>query len=85
MIYPTRAFVRKYPAADTKKKPWRKEFPQTVVLLSIIGDVPSLTDEALHECRIVDMGDGTLTLIVDDSEVQECLEGTTFAMLQPNA
>ena len=64
MIYIARAFARKWPADDLKP------LPQTLIMLVVAGDVPSLTDEALHNCRIADAGDGILTLHVDDSEVQ---------------
>jgi hypothetical protein len=66
-----RAFVRKYPA--TKKRP----FPQTVVLLIVAGDVEGLTDEALHDCKVIDLAfmGAAITLDVIDREVQERLLG----------
>ena len=66
-----RAFVRKYP--PTKERP----FPQTVVLLIVAGDVEGFTDEALHDCKIVDLASmgAAITLDVTDREVQEGLLG----------
>ncbi len=66
-----RAFVRKYPA--TKERP----FPQTVVLLVVAGDVEGLTDEALHDCKVIDLAfmGAAITLDVTDREVQERLLG----------
>ncbi len=70
MIYVARAFARKFPAKNRKQP-----FPQTLVALVIAGDLPGFTGEALHNLRVVDMGDGTITLLVEDSEVQPRLEG----------
>ena len=62
-----RIFARKFP--PTKESPLGK----TLILMVATGDVKELTDEAMHNCRVIDMD--SLTITVTDREPQPHLLG----------
>ena len=56
MIHPARIFVRKQTNGE-----------QTMILMVVAGgELKSLTDEALHDCTVLEIDD-ILTISVDDS------------------
>lgn len=69
-----KAFVRKY--LDPPRTAGKQ--PLTMVLLLLVGDAPSLTDEALHALTIVD-SDGALTLVIHEVEETDRFKGENAA------
>jgi len=58
VIHPARLFARKQTNGE-----------QTMILMVVTGGcLKNLTDEALHDCTIVEI-DGTLTISIDAAEV----------------
>lgn len=64
-LFAGKAFVRKFPveSAGTGK-------PTTMLLVLVEGDLPSVTDEAMHGLRIED-ANGFLTLSVAEAQPTE--------------
>ncbi len=65
MIYPARLFVRKRMGGLHAKKTGEYK---TVMLMVVAGELESLTDEALHDCTILET-EGALTISIDAAEV----------------